>query len=266
MRRVALVTALLALLPRVHADEPPLAPLVAPPASDADRLKLALQRFEFGDYEAVVAELGALVELGAHSLERDDRLEALRAYGIACAMTGRPTAAEGAFGLLVDADPNLRLDPALVRPEAVSLFERVRTHKRDTLLAAYRKGRRKRYAVLNLLPPAGQMQNRQYGKGYAVLGFEIALLALDVTSGSLLYAWQGDHKDFPGHEDSARKLRPLNWVSFGALLSVVLYGVIDGFVVGHRRDVEERELDQKFLRGSKVSLSLDSNSTFGIRF
>lgn len=254
--------------------------LIAPPviartpagAPDAERLRIALSRFDFGDYAGVVAELAALVEAGARSLPRADRLEALRAYGIACALLDRPTAAEGAFLLLLEADPGARLDPRLVRPEAVALFDAVRARNSETLLAAYRKGRGRRYAVLNLLPPAGQLQNRQYKKAYTLLGVEVALLALNITSGSLLYAWRGDHQDFPGHEDTARTLRPVNWVSFGALLAVVVYGIIDGFVVGRRRSIEEHEVEDRFRTGGRVSrnrtpaLILEDVAGLGVRF
>jgi len=205
--------------------------------------------------------LAALVERGARSLPRGDRLEALRAYGIASVLVGRPTAAEGAFLLLLEADPAAYLDPVLVRPEAVAVFDGVRARHREALLAAYRKGRHRRYAVLNLIPPAGQLQNRQYKKGYALLGVELLLLGLNVTSGSLLYAWRGDHQDFPGHEAAAEVLRPVNWVSFAALASVLIYGIVDGFVVGHRQAAEERAVEERFRRGlsamGRVGLSLE---------
>ncbi len=245
-----------------------------PGASDAARLAIALQRFDFGDYQGVVRELEVLVERGARTtLARADRLEVLRAYGIACVMVDRRTAAEGAFLLLLEAAPETRLDPHLVRPEAVEVFDAVRARNRDALWAAYRRGRGRRYAVLNLLPPAGQLQNRDFKKGYALLGVELALLALDITSGVLLTNWEGEHQDFPGHESAAKALRPVNWVSFGGLIGVVLYGIIDGFVVGHRRAVEERMVE-KHLRGQVLRpaprfadrLIFDAGGELGVRF
>ena len=132
------------------------------------RLAAALHRFEFGDYEGVVAELESLleslVEPRSTTLSRADRLEALRAYGISCALIGRRTSAEGAFLLLLEADPGTTMDPALVRPEAVQVFDEVRTRNRATLRAAYTRGRGRRHALLNLLPPAGQLQNHDYQK------------------------------------------------------------------------------------------------------
>ena len=243
-------------------------PVLVPPPAVADeamlRLRTALERFDFGDYAAVVTELEALVEHGALALPAADRLEALRAYGISCVLVDRRTAAEGAFMLLLEADPQAQLDRQLVRPESVAVFESVRGRRNATLLTAYRRGKTKRYTILNFLPPAGQFQNRQYGKAYSVLGFEIALLATNLTTGSLLYAWRGSNQDFPGHEDTARLLRPLNWVSFGALITVVAYGIIDGLVVGHRKAREERAIEQR-LRGEPARSAVDPTST-GVAF
>jgi len=262
-------TVLFALLLAATAALAEAPPLVAP--EPRVRLSTALHRFEFGDYEGVAAELESLVSPSndGRALPPGDRVEALRAYGIACAVLGRTTAAEGAFLLLLEADPTASMDRELVRPEAVALFEGVRARNRATLRAAYQKGRGRRYAVLNLLPPAGQLQNHDYKKGYALLGVELALVALDVTSGSLLYSWRGAHDEFPGHASAARALRPVNWVSFGALISVVVYGIIDGFVVGHRRKLEERHALERLSSapsktGSGVTLALDGG--VGIHF
>lgn len=262
-------------------DAAPTQPPALPPPEPSSpqvrpqvRLAVALHRFEFGDYEGVVVELESLleslVEPRSTTLSRADRLEALRAYGIACALVGRRTAAEGAFLLLLEADPGTTMDPALVRPEAVQVFDEVRTRNRATLRAAYTRGRGRRHAVLNLLPPAGQLQNHDYKKGYTLLGVELALIALDVTSGSLLYSWRGTHQDFPGHADAARALRPVNWVSFGALIGVALYGIIDGFVVGHRRAAEEARILDRLgpappARAAAVSLDLTQGGV-GMRF
>jgi hypothetical protein len=206
----------------------------------------ALERFDFGDYEGAVIQLRPLVETGGAELPSEaDRTEALRTYGIACTLTGRRIAAEDAFERLLGTTPSMRLDPQLVRPEAVALFDQVRSHRHDEALAAYRRSRPRRYAVLNLLPPAGQFQNRDRKKGWAIGAVGLALLGTNIVTGALLNQWEGPHHLFAGHTDDARALMPVNIVSFAALLSVVAYGIVDAFVVGHRLSVEERRAEER---------------------
>jgi hypothetical protein len=87
----------------------------------------ALEQLELSNYEAVFTLLHPLVDGGIDTLAfRQERIEALRAYGIACVMTHRRVSAEGAFALLLHEDPTIRLDPTLVRPEAIDVLEIVR--------------------------------------------------------------------------------------------------------------------------------------------
>lgn len=206
----------------------------------------ALDEFDFGDYEGVVARLRPLVDRGARELhERADRIEALRVYGIACTLTDRKAAAEGAFLLLLREEPSTRLDPALVRPEAVAFFDQVRARHRAELLAAYRRTRPRYHWWLNLVPTAGQFQNRQLAKGFAIGGTELALLAGNLVTGVLLDRWQGDQHTFPEHRDAFGPLRAVNIASFAALLAVTVYGIVDGFVVGARRQERERQIEAR---------------------
>jgi hypothetical protein len=219
------------------------------PAATA-AVRQALERYELGDYEGVVQALRPLVDAEAPGLSPADRVEALRTFGIASVLTGRRTEAEGAFVLLLRADPRSELDPTLVRPEAASFFEEVRARWRAERVAAYRKNHGKRYAILNLLPPAGQFQNRQRKKGYTLLAAEIALLGTNITTGVLLNQWEGPNRLFSGHESAARAMIPVNIASFAVLLTVVVYGVVDGFVVGHKLTVNERRDEQRLLLSS----------------
>lgn len=225
----------------------------APPTlSPADALERARDDFDFGRYEAVVARLRPLAE--ALELSRDlpdkaDRLEALRLYGIACTLTGRRTAAEGAFLVLLREEPSTQLDAALVRPEAVTLFGEVRARHRAELLAAYRKNRRPYYWALDLIPLAGQLQNRQWKKAIAFGAVEVALLASNIATGALLNAYEGRTHDFqPGgvdHRGAFEPLRDVNWISFGLLLGVTAGGIIDAFVVGARRSERDRQTEAR---------------------
>src|SRR5579859_202154 len=85
-------------------------------------VRAALDRYELGDYEGVVTALRPLVDADTPGLSPADRVEALRTFGIASILTGRRVAAEGAFVLLLRADPHAEIDPTLVRPEAAAFF------------------------------------------------------------------------------------------------------------------------------------------------
>jgi len=221
------------------------APLAASPA---DALKRARDEFDFGNYESAVGRLRPLVEaleLSRELPEKADRLEALRVYGIACTLTGRRTAAEGAFLLLLREEPSTELDPALVRPEAVAFFGEVRARHRAELLAAYRKNRRPYYWALDLIPLAGQMQNRQWKKAIVFGALELALLATNVTTGALLAHYEQTDHSFTGHAGAFEPLRDVNWISFGALLAVTTSGIVDAFVVGARRSERDRQAEAR---------------------
>lgn len=208
----------------------------------------ALDDFDFGDYQSVVEQLRPLVdalELSRALPQRADRLEALRVYGIACTLTDRRTAAEGAFLLLLRDEPSTRLDPALVRPEAVAFFDEVRARHRDELLAAYRQTRPRYYWVLDLVPIAGQFQNRQWRKAAIFGSVELGLLAATIVTGSLLSAWQSDDHTFPNHQRAYGQLKYTNNICFGVLLGVTAAGLVDAFVVGSQRKKRERQIEAR---------------------
>ncbi|HEX6837701.1 MAG TPA: hypothetical protein VF334_14065 [Polyangia bacterium] len=216
--------------------------------SPAEALKRARDEFDFGNYERVVDRLRPLVEaleLSRELPEKADRLEALRVYGIACALTGRRTAAESAFLLLLREEPSTQLDPALVRPEAVAFFGEVRARHRAELLAAYRKNRRPYHWALDLIPLAGQLQNRQWKKAIVFGAIELALLATNITTGVLLSHYEGDTHSFDGHTSAFEPLRDVNWISFSLLLGVTASGIVDAFVVGAHRAERDRQAEAR---------------------
>jgi hypothetical protein len=234
------------LQPAPEGGAPPEA--AAASAHSGSPIARALDEFDFGDYEAVVAQLRPMVE--ALELVRElpgkvDRLEALRVYGIACTLTGRQTAAEGAFLLLLREEPSTRLDPALVRPEAVAFFDKVRARHREELLEAYRKNRTRYYWALDVIPVAGQFQNRQWKKAVVFGSLELTLLAGSIVTGELLSSYQGDQQTFDGHLGAYMPLRVLNGICFGAVLAVTTAGIFDAFIVGKQRRQRERQIEAR---------------------
>ena len=93
-----------------------------------------------------------------------------------------------------------------MRPEAVAFFAEVRARHRAELLAAYRKNRRPYYWALDLIPLAGQLQNRQWKKAIVFGAIELALLAGNITTGALLGHYEDRHHQFSGHTSEFRAL------------------------------------------------------------
>ena len=187
--------------------------------------------FDAGEYEAVVSSLRASVD-GSVISDPIERAEALRLYGIACVLTGRTLAAETAFLHWMRLDVRARLDARLVRPDVVMFFEQVRAAHRDELLAEVER-RRPRSAALNLLPPAGQIQNGQRGKFVTLLSLEVGLSAASLGTFLSLFFTQRPDGTFPDAR-RAEVMRGINWGATFALAAVAVYGIIDGFVYFRR--------------------------------
>jgi hypothetical protein len=217
-----------------HAQPAP--PSDARRASDpASLLAAAADATAAGAHDRAI-ELAATVAADARA-SRSDRAEAQRLLGVAYFFRGDPERAEAAFLAYLRLDLDGRLDPALAPPEVVTFFEDVRSRHAAELRTL--RPRPRRYALLNLLPPAGQIQNREARKAWFLGGALVALAATNITTYAVLRSWcrrddftcQSGERDVP---DRARLLRSINYASGAALLGVYVYGVIDGFR-GHRR-------------------------------
>jgi hypothetical protein len=88
--------------------------------------------------------------------------------------------------------------------------------------------------VWNFVPPIGQFKNGDRGRGFVLLGLEVASLATALTTRLVLGNWRQDHDEFPGHTDTARTLRTLNQVSVGVLAATWVIGVADAFLRSDR--------------------------------
>jgi hypothetical protein len=175
--------------------------LAAPP-----ELKRAKDRFEFGAWADAAGTLRQLVSSG-RALSDEDAIEAYRMLGIAEYHLGDVAQTRSAFVNLLSFDPDYKLDPFLVPPPIVELFEDVKRENEAALaplrqqkaalreqerLAAEAKARllaeeqarsgpptkiirvQERLYVLNWMPfGAGQFQNGQNAKGTAIAAGEL---------------------------------------------------------------------------------------------
>ncbi|MBP6630804.1 MAG: hypothetical protein KA297_15325 [Kofleriaceae bacterium] len=210
----------------------------SPAASDATvaalgRAGRAAAAGAWAEVRVLLAPLGDGAEL-----ERSDRGELHRLSGLAAFHLGDLPAAERQLLAFLRLDPDAQLDPALVPPEAVRFFDDVRARHLAELRALRAPPRR--YLALNLVPPAGQFQNRQPVKGWLLGAGLLTLAATNLTSYLVVRGWcdddhqlceDGDGRDRAG---AARRLRTVTNTSGALLLGLYAYGVIDGFV-GYRR-------------------------------
>ncbi len=214
----------------------------AQPASD--QLVSANAAASAGDWQRVDAIVGPLLQtrLGPTHLAEAHRLAGLASY-----FQQRLPSAEAHFVEYLKLELDARLDPAVYPPDAVTFFQDVQVRHAAELRA--RRPKQKRYWLLNLIPPGGQIQNGERTKAI-VIGSAIGVFALaNVSSFLLLTSWckstSGDggnsvtcdeNKD---RSSAASQLKVINIVSAVGLTVTYLYGVYDG-VSGYRRRSERR--------------------------
>jgi hypothetical protein len=185
-----------------------------------------------GNWQHVAEVVDPLLK---QQLSLADLAEAHRLAGLAAFFQHRDADAEAHFVAYLRLDIDARLDPALVPPEAVTFFEDVRARHAAELRALRPRPRSKRYFVLELLPPFGQIQNGAHTKAW-VIGGALGVFAIaNVTSFLVLRSWcSSTDKTCDHHTSSATTLQAVNIASGIGLISTYLYGVYDG-VVSYRR-------------------------------
>lgn len=209
---------------------------VAQPGA-TDRLMAASAAAEAADWDAVVRDATMVVNDPQRSI--GDRAEANRLLGLAAYYQERHAAAEAHFLAYLRQDLDGRLDPSLYPPELVGFFETVRSTHAAELRALRPRLRPRRTALLNFLPPAGQFQNQEPGKGWMIAGLGAGFLITNLVTYAVLVRWcdQPDRtceNDGESRSDAARTVAAVNrWSGIAAIVTYG-YGVIDGFR-HHRR-------------------------------
>jgi hypothetical protein len=195
-------------------------------------LSEAQARLNAGDYYEARELTAPLLE--DESLARADRAEALRLHGLASFFLGDRATAEASLLEFLELEPEAHLDPALVPPVGIAFFEDVRNRHWAEIARFLPRPKRRGHWAVNLIPPFGQFQNGDRGKGWALLTTEVLLGATAVTTYVIL------RRDCSGPScaDPAadRTLQTVNLTSCGLLAGVWIYGVIDGYVGWRRRE------------------------------
>jgi hypothetical protein len=236
IRNNILITLATGIVLIIGVPNPPLSFAQKPIPSLADPqelLRQAVDLYVSGRYQEAAERLRPLVESRILP-DREDQIEALKAYGISLFLSGSKIGSERAFRDLLRLAPKTQLDPHFVRPEVIQFFEQVRRRHQLEVDEVVRKRGPQGTALVNLLPPWGQFQNRQSRKGYWLLGGEVSLATTSIITAALLYSWRDETHQFSGHERAYVPLSTLNYASFGAFIALIAYGVVDGLYYYYR--------------------------------
>lgn len=227
----------------VAAPQAPPAPTSEPPPADAaGALEKARASYEYGDMEMVV-DAARLVAEGRLRPTQAQRAQALRFLGVGLFLTGRTEGAETAFFDLLRLKPGAKLDPTTTRPDVVAFFEGVRARHSDEIRQAAKAPPGKRF-IWCFLPPIGQFQNGHRARGWTIATLEFVSLGVAIGTYAQLKAWHNEADDtFGTHDDEARALKTLNYVSVGVLAATVIVGAIDA-IANFGDDHEERSIVQ----------------------
>ncbi|HEY4244583.1 MAG TPA: hypothetical protein VGM88_32440 [Kofleriaceae bacterium] len=231
--------------PQPAAPQPagPTAPMPAPqpagrprmiaPATPSAALQAGNDAATRGDWATVASLLDPLLH---EALAPAELAEAHRLAGLAAFFQQRPRDAEEHFLAYLRLDPDAQLDPALVPPDAVTFFADVRARHAAELRA--RKPLPKRYWLLNLVPPGGQIQNGEKTKAWVVGGLLVAFAGTNIATYAVLHSWctptngpSGTSEtcdDRRDHSSAANTLKTINIAAGIGLILTYAYGVYDG--------------------------------------
>jgi hypothetical protein len=222
----------------------PTAPVGQSPAVVLRQANAAAQLGDWSQVEQLTSPLAPAAHRAA--LAPVDAAEVHRLLGLAAFFTQRLGLAESELWAYLQIDLDAHLDPATVPPEAITFFESIQAKHRAELRALREQRTPKppprRSFLLTLVPVAGQLQNRQPTKAWA-LGITLGALAItNVTSYVVLRRWcrEGDGTcDRTGvdHSEGAKTVSVINVLSGVGL--VVTYGVAVGdAILGYRRTLQ----------------------------
>jgi hypothetical protein len=214
-----------------------------------------------GDWPRVTALVEPLL---ATDLPFADRAEAHRLAGLAAYFQQRTTQADAHFLAYLKLDLDGQLDPSLYPPDVVTFFNDVKVRHGGELRA--RRPKQRRYWLLNLIPPGGQIQNGERRKAWVIGGMLGAFAIGNVTSYLVLRSWctrvfgtggpSATCDDGSDRSSAATQVRTLNILSGVGLIATYAYGVYDG-VSGYRRRTREQAI-QPFV------MSTSGGSVIGI--
>jgi len=219
--------------PAPEAESAPTPPIPEPaprprPTTAISALDQAAAAYAYGDMNVVVESARIIVDGGVPSSTPSERADALRFLGIGLYLTGRIEGSRVAFTELLRLRPDTYLDPTTTRPEVVAFFGTLKRDNEARLALEHRANLPN--PIWNLLPPMGQFNNGDRGRGWALAGVMGASFATAVATKLWLQSKEQDGHTFGDATDTARTMDTVNAWSVGIFATAYVVGVIDGFV------------------------------------
>ncbi len=211
-------------------------------------LRKAIDDYEFGEVEAACPVLERLRY--NETFDAEARLVTMKYLGACRHVAGDKTAAQEAFGELLDLDPNAQLDPVQFPPDMVAFFDALKQQRRARVAPPPppppAKTEPPGLRVEEPMEPApsggyawapfgvGQFANGQDGKGTALAVLQGLSLATGVVGLGMFEAEKETGSFLQGGEfrDTARAgtLHTTYLVGFGTFAALWVYGIIDASV------------------------------------
>lgn len=243
-------------------------------ASPEQDLREAAQAYSRGEYASAIKLLRPLLYPRIRLASQDQVVRAHKLLGVSYIFEKDRDEAERQFMAILSLRPDYTLDPLVDPPAAVKFLEGVkrrnsaklreiqererREAERRRLEAERKRDEERRKALareqtvvertvtrrvywVSFLPLGlGQLQNGQRAKGFTLMGTQLALGGLSLTS-ALAYRYTWPTGRIPAAEyDRARALAITQVVSGALCLAAVAYGIIDALVYYRAETVSER--------------------------
>lgn len=236
---------------------------LATPAAD---LNDARTQFRGGNYAEAISLLSSLLYPKAQLTGKAQLAEAHLLLGVAYLETGNVKGADTEFEEALFLDPTLKLDPLVFSARAVDVFDHKRRQLEDRLaveeklrqeaalrerlqfIVANSRVIEQRSYYINFLPfGLGQFQNKDYGKGTALLVSQAVLGGTSFALWGLQVFRYGFPGDVPLDDVSLVNTMQVAQITTGiGFYALYAYGVIDSLI--HYEPVIIRPHDPEYLK------------------
>ena len=252
------------------------APLSATPKDD---LRYSEDAFVYGDYKDVIKTCEVLLYPESKLETKEDEIRALELLGVSHGILNEDKIAKDVFLTLLLLKPNHELNPLVIPPRIIKIFEEVKSDNKTQLDKIRQQQkveivsektiyvelvRTENSRMINLFPfGVGQFQNDDMEMGVFFLVFEALALGTNIFSYSMVESLRGETGYYtPENAEIARTFQNSQYISLGVFGALVLWGIIDAMInYEGERSIKVRSLE-KLPKEYMLPPMSDTKSTF----